>query len=157
MPNNLSRRATLLLLGVAFGLTFTVQMLLSDGASPTEPKAKRSARAAVAGAPAAEPELRLAAAGTVPALREPRRPRMPRKPRPKRTPAPKVVAAEPTVEPEPLPPAATVQPTPTAAPRYIPPRPQPQRKPAAPKPTPAPTPVPTAPPPSGDFDTSGES
>ena len=82
MPHRLSRRATLLLLGVAFGLTFTVQLLLSDGSSAPERKVARNVPAAVAGAPAAAPRLRLVADGTVPALREPRRPRKPRTPQP---------------------------------------------------------------------------
>jgi hypothetical protein len=154
MLDRLSRRATLLLLGVAFGLTFTVQLLLSVGSSAPERNAARDVRAAVASAPAAAPKLRLVAAGTVPALREPRRSRKSRKPRPKPTPPVRnVVEAAPTVQPEPMAPAATVHPAPTAAQRYIPPRPQPKPKPAAPKPTP----TPTAPPSSGGFDTSGKS
>ncbi len=148
MTARLSRRGILLLLGVTFGLTFSVQLLLSDGSSAPQRKAARDVRASVGSAPAAAPKLRLVAAGTVPALREPRRPRKPR--RKATAPVRKVVKAAPTVQPEP----PTVQPAPIAAPRYIPPRPQPTAKPAAPK---QPTPAPAAPAPSGDFDSSGAS
>ena len=150
MPNRLSRRATLLLLGVAFGLTFTVQLLLSDGSSAPEREGRAGTLARPSPrAPAAAPKLSVVAggdgAGAARAAAATPSPASPRRPC-------RIVEAAPTVEPEPTP-AATVQPAPTAAPRYIAPRPQPTPKPAAPKPTP----TPTAPPPSGEFDTSGES
>ena len=77
MPQSLSGRTTLLLVAIAFGLTLAVQLLLSGQPSATAPAARRSAPSVVADAPAAKPDLRLVAAGTVPALREPRKRRPP--------------------------------------------------------------------------------
>ena len=87
MPNGLSLRTTALLVALAFALAFGVQALLGGVSSAAKPAAKAS----VADAPGAAPELRLAATRTVPALREPRQPRkhkrLDRKPVHKPTPA----------------------------------------------------------------------
>jgi hypothetical protein len=152
MPDGLSLRTTVLLVALAFGLTFAVQALLGGGSSAAKPAAKQRVSGFVADAPGATPDLRLVAAGTVPALRDPRKPEVhKRKPaRKKKRAVRKVVKAAPKFTPAPVM-RAPVRPTPTAAPRYIPPAPRrstPAPKPAAPKPTPTP--------PSGDFDTSGE-
>jgi hypothetical protein len=150
MPDGLTPRATVLLVAFAFGLAFCAQAVLGGESSPGRPaEAKQNATAASRGEPAAQPRLQLVAAGTVPALREPRKPRQRR--------ARKVVRVAPTVTPEPVVPTATAEPVPTASPRYIPPTPQrtpaPTPKPATPKPTPPPT---STPPDSGEFDTTGE-
>ena len=153
MPDGLTLRSTLLVAALAFGLAFTIQALMGGGGtSAAKPAATRSAPEPVADVPGAEPDLRLAAGKAVPALRNPRKPRKPRKRRVR------VSKPQPRVQPAPTPTRAmsapTVVPTPTAAPRYIPPAPrQPTPKPPAPKPTPAPT----SPPPSGEFDTTGDS
>ena len=158
MPDGLTPRVTGLLVALAFGVAFCAQALLGGGstpARPAEPKQRASATV-VPDAPAAQPDLRLVAAGTVPALREPRKPRRRRARKPKRT-ARKVVRAAPTVQPAPA--TATATPTPepvaTAAPRYTPPAPRqtpaPTLKPVAPKPTAPPTP-----PESGEFDLTGD-
>ena len=161
MPDRLSLGSTLLLVVLAFGLAFAVQAPLGSGSSAAKPAAKQNAPGLVAGAPTAEPDLSLEAAGSVPALRDPRQPRKrrvyTRKPTRKKPSARKVVKAAPKLAPAPVMRAAPV-PTPTAAPRYIrlaPPRstPAPKPKPAAPKPTPAPTATPVT---SGEFDSSGE-
>jgi hypothetical protein len=156
MPDRLTLRTTLLLAALAFGLTFGTQALMGGGASAAKPAATQSAPEPVVDAPGAEADLRLAAAGTVPALRDPRRPRKrrvrARKPARKTRPS---VQRTPKVSPPPMTPAPTAQPVPTAAPRYVPPAPRRVTpKPAAPKPTPAPT---SPPPPSGEFDTTGDS
>jgi hypothetical protein len=161
MPGRLSLRFTLLLVAVAFGLTVAVPMLLGGGSSAAAPAAKQGAQRSPVDAPGAEPNLRLAAAGTVPALRDPRQPRKRhvRTHKPARKPAVRrVVRAAPRVQRAPVVPAPTARPEPTAAPRYVPPAPRyvapvHHTKPAAPKPTPAPT----APPASGEFDTTGGS
>ena len=125
MPERLSRRTTLLLVTLAFDLTFAVQMLLGAGSSAEAPASRPSAPSIVADAPAAEPDLRLVAAGTVPPLRDPRSRRAPAR-KPKRA-ARKVTQAAPAVRPAPIQPAATMQPAPTATPQYTPPAPTPQR------------------------------
>ena len=167
MPDGLSRRTALLLVAVAFGLTFCVQALLGGGSSPARPaEAKGNASATVAAeAPAAQPDLRLVAAGAVPALRDPRQPRKRRAPaskpaRKKKPSAHKVVKAAPKLAPAPVMRAAPVAPTPTVAPRYIPPAPprsapapKPKRAAPKPKPTPAPTATPVT---SGEFDNFGD-
>jgi hypothetical protein len=162
MPDGLTPRATVLLVALAFGLTLCAQALLGGGSSPARPaEAKQNASASIAvEEPASQPDVRLVAAGTVPALREPRKARKRRVRKPKRT-ARKVVRVAPRTRPAPVVPAATARPAPTAAPRYVPPAapryipPAPRRtpKPAAPKPTPPPA---STPPSSGEFDTSGE-
>ena len=153
MPERLSRRTTLLLVAVAFGLTFAVQMLLGAGSSGEAPANRPSAPSIAADAPAAEPDLRVVAAGKVPPLREPRSRRAPAR-KPKRA-ARKVTKAAPAARPAPVQPAAPAQPTPTATPRYIPPAPT--RSVPAPKPKPQATPAPTFETlHSGEFDTSGE-
>ena len=157
MPDGLTPRATGLLVALAFGLMVCIQALLGGDSSPGQPtEAKQNASAAVAAdAPAAQPDVRLVAAGTVPALRQPRKVRERRVRKRKRV-VRRVVRAAPTVKPVPAMPTATPEPVPTAAPRYIPPAPRqtPAPRPTAPKPTPAP-------PDSGDFelgefDTTGE-
>jgi outer membrane biosynthesis protein TonB len=142
MPDRLSLRSTLLLIVLAFGLTFTIQALLGGGTSAAKPLAAAGAPVSVAAAPGAEPNLSLAAAETVPALRNPRPParkkRRVRKVRPAATVAPT--------------PVASVSPKPTATPQYV--APAPKRKPT---PTPKPKPTPTSTPEvSGEFDSSGE-
>jgi hypothetical protein len=147
MPDGLSLRTTALLVALAFGLTFAGQALLGGGSSAAKPPAKRIAAASVADAQGAAPNLRLVAAASVPALREPRQPRK-RKVHELKPAVRDQVSAAPEFTPTPVTPAASVSPTPTAAPRYIPPAP-PHVTPA-PKPTARPTPS------SGEFDTSGE-
>jgi hypothetical protein len=147
MPHALSFRITALLVALAFGLALALQVLLGGGASA----AKTSGEHRTSGPAPTTAGLRLAATGTVPALREPKQ-------LPARTPKPLVRAvarAAPTDTPVPIDPAASPTPTPSAAPRYIPPAPAPVApRPTAPKPKP--TPAPTPPPPSGEFDTTGE-
>ena len=151
MPDGLTLRSTLLLAALAFGLTFAVQALTGGGGPSAAKLATRTAPEPVADAPGAEPDLRLATAKTVPALRNPRKPP---KRRVRRKPAPKPPRVQVAPSPAPVMAAPTAEPTPTPAPRYIPPAPrQPTPKPPAPKPTPAPT----SPPPSGEFDTTGDS
>ena len=63
MSDGLSLRTTVLLVALAFGLTFAVQALLGGGSSAATPAAaKQSASKVVADAPGAAPDLRLAAA-----------------------------------------------------------------------------------------------
>jgi hypothetical protein len=142
MPDRLSLRSALLLIVLAFGLTFTIQALLGGGASAAKPLTAAGAPVSVAAAPGAEPNLSLAAAETVPALRNPRPParkkRRVRKVRP-------VASVAPT-------PVASVSPTPTATPQYVPPAPKRTATPT-PKPKPKPTSTPEV---SSEFDTSGE-
>ena len=150
MPDGLSLRSALLLVALAFGLTFCVQALLSGGSPAAKPAAKQSAHGSVVSAPGAEPDSTLAAAAKVPALRDARK----QKPSVRR-----VVQAAPTVAPAPVVPTTTMSPTPTAAPPYIPPAPR--RVAPKPVPEPAPTSVPkpaptSTPPDSGGFDTYGE-
>jgi hypothetical protein len=153
MPDRLSRRTTLLLAAVAFGLTFAVQMLLGAGSSAEAPASRPSSPPIAADARAAESDLRLAAAGSVPPLRDPRSRRAPAR-KPKRA-ARKRTQAAPAVRPAPIRPAATRQPAPAATPHSTPT--PPTRSVPAPKPKPKATPAPTAKPPlSGEFDTSGE-
>jgi outer membrane biosynthesis protein TonB len=162
MPARLSLRTAALLVALAFGLMFAVQALLGGGASAAKPAATTITGEVVADSPGAAPNLKLVAAGTVPALRQPRHPHKPRKPAAKPKPAvrkPVKAAPKPKPKPAAVTPPAPVQPAPTATPRYVPPAPQhvtpaPRPKPAAPKPTPAPTSTPQD---SGAFDTSGGS
>ena len=140
MPDRLSLRSTLLLVALAFGLTFTIQALLSGGKPTAKPLTAARAPVSVSAAPGAEPDLSLAAARTVPALRNPRPPE--RKKRRVRK-----VKPAPTVAPTPV---ASVSPTPPPTPQYV--APTPKRKPT-PKPKPTRTPTPDA---SGEFDSSGE-
>jgi hypothetical protein len=164
----LSPRATLLLVVLAFDLALAVSLLVARGAPTPESAAGRTA-SAPAGRPApAVSGVRLKAAGTVPALREPRRPVHARKRVRRRThvethfvraiatPARVVRRAQKA-------PVAKTRPerTATAAPHYVPPAPRyvpPAPRPVAPRPAPVvakPRPAPTAPPPSGTFDTTG--
>ena len=142
MPDALNRRIALPVgVVVAFGAAFVIQLL---PASSTEPAATHGAAAAVT------PDLRLAATATLPALRQPRKPRVrtvarPARVRPARTIQPPVVAPTATATA-----TATAQPAPTSAPQAAPPAPAP-----APRHVPAALPAPTAEPPSGDFDTTG--
>lgn len=143
MPDRLSLRSTLLLVTLAFGLAFAIQAPFGSSSSAAKPSAKQGSPAFAVNAPAAEPDLALSAAGTVPALRDPLKPR---KQRHKKHSAPKVDKAPevlPTVTPTPTP-----TPAPTATPRYIPPAP---RSTPAPKRKPKPTPQT-----SGEFDSAGE-
>jgi hypothetical protein len=161
MPDRLSLRRTLLLVALAFGLAFAVQAPLGGGSSAAEPAAKQSAPGLVASAPTAEPDLSLAAAGTVPALRDPRQPRRrrvrTRKPaRKNHSSVRRVVKVAPKLAPAPVMVTAPVRPTPTATPRYI--APAPRRSTPAPKPKPKPKPAPApTPEPSSEFDSSSDS
>ena len=141
MPDRLTPRITVVLVSLAFSLAFGLQALAGSAA----PKAAVGSRPASAvEQPGPRPELSLTAAHSVPALRDPRKPKPKPKPKPKRkpkrhvvpAPEPAVVVAKPTATP-------TYVPTP-AAPRYVPPAR-----------TPAPTPKST-PEPAGDFDSSGD-
>jgi hypothetical protein len=149
MPDGLSLRATILLVALAFGLTFAVQALLGGGSPAAKPAAKQSAARFVADTPGATPDLRLVAAATVPALREPKQPpkRKVRPPKPTRS-VRRFVKVAPRPTPAPIMPAATVQPTPIPTPQYVAPAPQH----ITPKPVPT-----SAPPASGKFDNSGTS
>ena len=155
MPDGLTPRATAVLVALVFGLAFSIQAIPGGGSSPKPPAAVKGSVAGTVASDvgAAQPDLRLVAAGAVPALREPRKPPKPRKRhvrKPKRS-VRKVVPVTPRFTPEPT---ATPEPVATAAPRYVPPAP---RQTPAPVQTPAATPAPTtAPPDSGVFDTSGE-
>jgi hypothetical protein len=148
MPDRLSLRSTMLLVVLAFGLAFAIQAPFGSSSSAAKPSAKQDSPALAVNTPGAEPDLALAAAGTVPALRDPLKPR---KRRHKQHSAPKVHKA-PKVLPA-VTPTPTASPTPTATPRYIPPAP---RSTPAPKRKPKPTPTPT-PQTSGEFDGAGES
>ena len=139
MPGGLSRRSALLLVALAFAVAFAVQALPPGGAS-TEPAVERGA-----GGLAAR-DLQLAAAGAVPALRQPRQ----RRERVRRVATPAPVTPAPIVRAATPEPTVTPQPTAVPAPPSAPPPPPP---PALPPP---PTPAPTAAPPSGEFDTTGE-
>ena len=151
MPNRLSLRSTLLLIALAFGLAFAIQVLLGDASSAAKPAAKQSAPGFVTNAPGPRVALSQAAAGKVPALRDARK-KVARKRKPS---VRRVVQAAPTVTPTPVMPAATMSPTPTATPPYI--LPAPPRMAPKPVPTPTPKPPPTSTPPdSGEFDSTGE-
>lgn len=144
MPGGLSQRAALLLVALAFGVAFAVRALPLG--SSTDPAVERGAAGLVAR------DLQLAAAGTVPALRQPRKPRARTRERARRVAPSSPVTPAPTVAPEPAAPTATPQPTAVPTPRYVPPTAT-----AAPRYVPPPpTPAPTAAPPSGEFDTTGE-
>ncbi len=158
MPDGLSLRTTVVMVAVAFGLTFAVQALLGGGSPAARPAAKQSVARLVADTPGAAPDLRLVAAATVPALREPKQPpkRKVRARKPKRS-VRRFVKVAPRPTPAPIMPAATVEPTPTPTPRYVPPAPRYITPAPRPQPTlPKSTPVPTSAPPSGAFDTSGD-
>jgi hypothetical protein len=154
MPYRVSRRSTLIVVALAFGLTFAIRALL-DADSPTaKPAALKNAPAFVASAPGAETDPALAEAVSIPALRGARTPRK------KHTRSKAVESVETVAPPAPRPviPTATEPPAPTPtpqyvapAPRYVAPRPAP-----TPKSTPAPEPTATPAPSSGEFDTIGE-
>jgi hypothetical protein len=158
MPEGLTPRATVLLVALVFGLAFGIQALLGGNPSPSKPAAEPVVAASTdADVAAAPPDLRLVAAGTVPALRDPRKPpKQHRVRKPKRSVRKMVVVA-----PKPTPKrVATPKPVVTPAPRYIPPAPR-YTAPAPRRPTPVRTPAPrpaptTAPTDSGEFDTTGE-
>jgi hypothetical protein len=141
MPIRLTPRITVVLASLVFGLALCVQMLSRSSA----PNAVVEMHAGLAAEnPGPRPDLSLTATRSVPALRDPRKPRV-RKPKKRHV----VLAA-----PEPAPIRVVPSPTPaaTAAPRVVP-TPAPSY--VAPKPRPGPTPAPTPPEPSGSFDTSG--
>jgi outer membrane biosynthesis protein TonB len=142
----MSRRVTLRIAVVIVSLVFCVAFgLQALGGSSAPPAAAEPARTPAAEHAGPRPDLALAAARSVPALKNPIKPHKP-KPKPKRH----VVVAAPRPAPVPV---ATPMPTPKpkpAAPRYVPPAPRY----VAPRRTPAPTPKPT-PVPSGNFDSSG--
>jgi hypothetical protein len=155
MPDRLTFQATLVLVAVALGLAFGVQVLVGGGASAAKPTAKRGP-ALVQSTPASAMDPELTAARAVPALRAPRTGRVqPRRPtriaRRSVTPALTLISTS-------VAPAGSARPTPTAVPRPVaslPPRVVP-----APKPKPEPTPTSTPESPSdldttGDFDTQG--
>jgi hypothetical protein len=155
MPGGLTLRSTAFLVALAFGLTFGIRVLFGGGSSAAEPSRTQSAARSAAEAPGAQPDLRLAAAGAVPALREPRLTRKVHDRKRAHQPKPTVrepVDAPPEKTPAAGTPAASVSPTPSAAPRDIP-RPPPDITPA---PKPRATPAPSSTPASGEFDTSGE-
>src|SRR4051794_41316439 len=142
MPRGLTPRSSIVLVSLAFSVTFALQALGGSEA------AQRPARPPVAARPGPKPDLSLAAARSLPALKNPRVPHV-RKPKPKTrhvvvrapTPAPARVAATPVPTPKPKPKPRPVAPryVPTPAPRYVAPRyVAPQRTPA---PTPKATPV----------------
>ena len=166
MPDRLSRRATLLLVALAFGLTFGVQALLGGGSSagraagraalrPPSPRT-RPLRGPSCGWRRPGPSRRCASRGRRASARA-----RPRK-RERKPSARKVATAAPRVQPAPVTPApddarpddarrngaarAHRRSARAAAAAAAP-------KPIAPKPAPAPT---SAPPPSGEFDTTGE-
>jgi hypothetical protein len=142
MPQRVTLRAAVAAVAVAFGVTALVAVQRGDSSAARAP-VKAVASKTVADTPGGAPDLRLAGSRRVPALRDPRKPRVRRKPKPvvrRVVPAPAPVRQAPTATPKPKP-----KPAATAAPRYVPP---------APAPAPArPRPAPTAPPPSGQFDT----
>jgi hypothetical protein len=154
MPNGLSLRTTVLLVALAFGLTFAIHALLDAGSSTAKPAARRDAPAFVASAPGAETDLALAGAVSVPALRDAR---MPREKHARRKAVESVGTAAPPA-PRPVISAAPVPPAPTPAPRYVVPAPRYVAPRAPPKPRSTPEPETTAAPApsSGEFDTTGE-
>ncbi len=147
MPYGVSRRSTLVLVALAFSLTFAIQLLLDAGSPTAKPAARTSA-------PGAETDLALAEAASVPALRDPRTPRQKRA----RSQAVETVATAASPAPRPVIPAAPEPPAPTPAPRYVAPAPRYVAPRAAPTPrsTPAPETTATPEPSSGEFDTIGE-
>ena len=155
MPDGLTPRATVLLVALAFGLTFCVQALLGGGSSkggPADAKPKVAAPVA-ADTPAAQSDVRLVAAGTVPALRDPRKPRKRRVRKPKRT-VRKVVRVAPVAPRKRVVPTATARAGADRGPAL---HPACSRTHPAPAPKPKPTPPPASTPPdSGEFDTTGE-
>jgi hypothetical protein len=150
MPDRLTFQATLVLVAVALGLAFGIQVLVGGGASAAKPTAKRGP-ALVQSTPASAMDPELTAARAVPALRAPRTGRVqPR--RPTRIAGRSVTPALTLVSTS-VAPAGSARPTPTAVPRDV--TPPPPRVVPAPKPEPEPTPFST-PESSGDFDTTGE-
>ena len=153
MPDRLSLRSTLVLVVLAFGFAFAIQAPLGGDSSAAESAVKPRASEVVANTPAAEPDLSLTTAGTVPALRDARQPRKrhvrARKPARKKT-VRRGVKAAPKLAPAPVSSAAPRRPMRTAAPRGI--APASPRSTPAPKPKPAPTPASGT---SGEFDSSG--
>ena len=153
MPDGLTFQATLVVVAVAFGLAFGVQVLVGGGASAGKPNAKQGP-ALVQSTPGSAVDL-LTAARAVPGLRASRAPQegrvQPRRPTPVArravTPVVRLVSA-------PVSPAESARPTPTAVPRDV--APPPPRVAPAPKPKPESTPTST-PESRGRFDTTGGS
>jgi hypothetical protein len=149
MPSSLTPRIAVVLISLAFSVAFGLRAL---GGSSAPKAAEGHARAEVAERLGPKPDVALAAAPTVPDLKDPRvrHVRKP-KPRPKRRrvvvaaakPPPARVVSRPDPTPASTPRPAAPRYVPTPAPRYV-----------APRRTPAPTPKAT-PAPSGEFDTSG--
>jgi hypothetical protein len=157
MPDRLSLPSTLLLIVLAFGLAFAIQVPQGADSSAAESAVEASAPAAKA--PSAEPDLSLTNAGAVPALLDPRQPGRRRARARKKAPSGRtVVNLPPRLAPAPVKLTTPARPTPTpvpiapAAPRSTP---TPKRKPTLPAPKPKAKPTP-APEPAGEFDTSGE-
>ena len=143
MPDRVTPRITVVLVSLAFSVAFGLQALGHSAAPKAAVKSEPSLTAERSGP---RPDLSLASARSVPALRDPIKPKPKPKPKPKKRHV--VVVAPPPVHV-----VATPTPTPVAtpAPRYVPPAPRY----VPPKPTPKPKPTPA--PPSGEFDTSGAS
>jgi hypothetical protein len=141
MPVRVTPRTAVVLVSLVFSVAFGLQAL---GSSPAPKAAAETRPAPVDEQPGALPDLALTAARSVPALRDPRKPRVRRRPIAAAAPtlAPVHVTATPTPVPTPAPTPVAPRYVPPPAPRYVPP---PPRKPA---PTPAPQP-------SGQFDGSG--
>jgi hypothetical protein len=158
MPERLTLPATLLLVGVALGLAFGVQVLVGARASTASPSAKR-APALVQSRLGSAAAVGLSAAWAVPELRAPR-PSAARTARSARITKSSVSPSVSLVS-VPVTQTAPKRPTPhvTPAPRNVVRAPNPIR---APNPTPQPTPVATPEPShsfdsgTGDFDSTGE-
>jgi hypothetical protein len=146
VPDRLTLGATLVLVTVALGLAFGVQVLVGAGASAAKPTAKPGP-ALVQSTPGSALDLGLTAARAVPALRVSSKDRV-HAGRPTRT-ARRSVTPALTLVSAPVSPATSARPAPTAVPAP-PPR-------VIPAPTPKPEPTPASTPESsGDFDTTGE-
>ena len=148
----LTLRATLVLVALALGLAFSVGALAGGGSSATKPA--EGGPGVVTSTPGTAPDPQLSAARTVPALRDPQRPRE----RPLRVATPERVEGPaarpaPTLARPPVVRDAPATPTPTAVPRR--PAPAPRLVAPAPRSTPEPTAT-AAPEPTGEFDTTGE-
>ena len=151
MPSSLTPRIAVVLISLAFSVGFGLRAL---GGSSAPKAADGHARAEVAERPGPKPDMALAAARTVPDLKDPRvRPVRKPKPRPRPKRRQVVVAA---AKPPPVHVVSRPDPTPASAPRPAAPRyvPTPAPRYVAPRRTPAATPK-AAPAPSGEFDTSG--
>ena len=147
MPSSLTPRIGVVLILLAFSVGFGLRAL---GGSPAPKPAEGHTRAEAAERPGPKPDMSLAAARTVPDLKDPRV-RHVRKPKPR--PKQRQVAA---AKPPPVRVASRPGPTPASTPRPAAPRyaPTPAPRYVAPRRTAAPTPKAT-PAPSGEFDTSG--